>query len=319
MDYSAKSLKIKSDEKIKSLKEKSALDKKSKAAFRDLVKANKSKLYKAALELKRSTQLSISPFENSKWWDNDEFTQFLLDGGFDIIDFDSSHFGSWFGPIHSLTSRELELLESYLEKNLDEIKDQRKALQNSEVKEIINSYRKSSVRTINVLRLLVCFHKLYILFLYKNDVSSFLQEIYNQLIDITEYVSTYIPDIFKTIDPDIVDKNELFTISWRYPSKPTSNNLSFTAETLNWLSSKDGNEAFHVLYKAIEETADSGNFVFETKVTFDSDGFISFIENNISCFDTQLTSISFKDLFETLGYKVEVTKKTSDILKISWN
>jgi hypothetical protein len=319
MDYSAKSLKVKSDEKIKLLKEKSTAEKKSKAIFRELIKTNKPRLYKAALELKRSVQLPTNPFESSKWWDNHEFTNLLFDSGFDIVNHDSEHFGSWFGPIHSLTPTELRLLEEYLEINFDDIKSQAKTVKSVGINEIIHNYKKNSVRTINILRLLVCFHKIYILYVYENEKNSSSNEIYSQLQDVIEYVTSYIPDIFKTINPTVVESDELFSISWRYPSKSVPNNDLLSAETLNWLSSMNGNKIFEALYGAIEKTAESGKLFFETKITCDSNQLINFVDNNISCSDSQFTSTSIKDLFETLGYKVDFIKKsTSQFLKISW-
>lgn len=103
MDFSAKRLKEGQEEKRKLLKEKATSEKKAQVKstlqtkmLRDFLKLNMSSLYKSALNRRTNSQLVTNSF-TEKWWDNAEYTNALIDRGFDIIDFDNDYFGAWFG------------------------------------------------------------------------------------------------------------------------------------------------------------------------------------------------------------------------------
>lgn len=328
MDFSAKRLKEEQEEKRKLLKEKATSEKKAQVKstlqtkmLRDFVKLNMSSLYKSALNRRTNSQLVTNSF-TEKWWDNAEYTNALIDRGFDIIDFDNDYFGAWFGEIHQLELDDLVKLEQFLLLNFEKIKKLPKVLNHPKLKGIIGSYSHNSVKSINVLRLFVAFQKLNDLKYSDEDDDedgvSFSQ-LEDILTDVFNHLASVLPNSINWNYVGMTSRRESFLISWRFPNEATQPDDGLTADNLSWLSSKQGNDAFLKLYEVIQAKSGSSKSFLEVSISSDEDGHIVFLDKNLADVSIQLAPKALKNLFESLDFAVELLGKGSvSTLKISW-
>jgi hypothetical protein len=331
MDFSAKRLKEEREEKRKLLKEKSFSEKKALAQstpntknLKDFIKLNKSSLYKTALNRGATSQLVTNSF-TEKWWNNADYTNFLIARGFDIIDFDNAYFGTWFGEIHQLEIEDLVKLEHFLLFNFEKIKNlPKKVLNNSKLKRIIVSFSSNSVKSINVLRLFVTFQKLNDLKYGDEDEDGdedgvFLSQLEDILTDVFNHLSSVLPNSINWNYVGMTARQECFLVSWRFPSEATQKDDGLTAENLNWLSSKQGNDAFLRFYEVIQAKSGSTKSYLEASISSDEDGRIVFLDKGLADISIHLAPKELKSLFESLDFAVELLGKGSiGTLKISW-
>ncbi len=329
MDFSVKNLKKNIlDKKIKneedSVTQKILNDKKSinSKEFKKFVEQNKAYLLESALNKKMGAQLLTSPFYE-KWWNNGEITKFLLDRGFEIIDFDNDHFGVWFGEIHQLDYYDLKELEKSLTDSYEQIDRVSNNINNRRLQEVIGSYKSNDVPQINVLRLLVVFQKLLNLnyFVDEDDESGLdVADIDIVLREVEENMAVFLPNNFSHFVSEMDGKTENFSVSWRIPNESSVQNDGLTAANLNWLASKMGNQTFLKLYEMINEYAEASKSFIELNVDKDESDFFSFDDKNLLGLKFEISIEDLKRLFEILDFKVSIKelKSNSYVCKISW-
>lgn len=330
MDFSAKKLKedLAAKQKL-SAENKDAHSKilraqkvSSSKELKAFIELNKPHLFKNALNKRMGAQL-LTPRYYERWWNNAEFTKYVLDRGFEIVDFDSDHFGVWFGEIHQLEFDDLEVLEKSLLNSYEDIKNISSNINNKQLKEIISNYKSNSVAQINVLRLLVLFHRIIKLnyFVDEDDeIGLDISEIDIILSTVEENVSEFLPNNFNRLIVGMEDRNEFFTISWRFPYESIADSDGLTAETLNWLASKVGNDAFLKLYELIKVYVESSKSFVEISVDANDDGYLIFKDHKMIGVVFEMSVKDLKSLLEALDFTVSTTetKGISSILRISW-
>jgi hypothetical protein len=329
MDFSAKNLKetvaekqkLAEEEKAarKLLQTKEAVNSKTLKAFIEL---NKPHLFKSALNKRMSVQL-LTPRYYEKWWNYAELTKFVLDRGFEIIDFDNEYFGVWFGEIHQLDFDDLETLEQSLLESYNDLNNISDSINNRQLKEVINSYKSNDVPQINVLRLLVVFHKLTKLnyFVDEDDETGLdVAEIDILLSAVEENVSEFLPNNFNRLIAGTEDKSEFFTISWRFPYESVVHSDGLTAANLNWLSSKLGNDTFLKFYELIKVGVESTKSFIEISIDADHDDYFIFKDEKMveQVFEMPIEDV--KNLLEALDFKVGIVeaKGAPSNLRITW-
>lgn len=329
MDFSAKKLKDDLAEKQKLVEKEKAASKLLQAQksansreLKALIELNKPHLFKSALNRKMGERM-LTPRYYEKWWNNAEFTKFLLDRGFEIVDFDSEHFGVWFGEIHQLEFDDLNVLEKSLLDSYKDAKEISDSINNRRMKEIIGSYKRNEVSQINVLRLLGTFHKLAKLnyFVDEDDeVGLDVPEIDILLSAVEENVSEFLPNNFNRLIAGTENKSEFFTISWRFPYESVPQSDGLTAANLNWLASKAGNESFLKFYELIKERVESLNSSLEVKIESDKDNHLIFVDKKLDNLLFEISINDLKSLLEALDFKVSISavKGSPSILRISW-
>lgn len=329
MDFSAKKLKENLAEKQRLarveeaarelLRAKEVVKSKELKAFIEL---NKPHLFKSALNKRKGVQL-LTPRYYESWWNNAEFTEFLLDRGFEIVDFDSDYFGVWFGEIHQLDFDDLQTLEESLLESYEDVKRIASSINNKQLKEIIRSYKSNNVSQINVLRLLVVFHKIVKLnyFVDEDDeIGLDVPEINLILSTVEENVSVFLPNNFNRLIVGMEDQKEFFTISWRIPYESIPESDGLTAENLNWLSSKQGNESFLKIYELIKECVESSKASIELKIQVNKSKYLTFTDQKLAGLIFEMSIEDLKCLLEVLDFAVSIVSEKDDysILKISW-
>lgn len=329
MDFSAKKLKENLAEKQKLAKEEEAAQKlvRAKEAVKSkelkaFIELNKAHLFKSALNKRMGVQL-LTPRYYERWWNNAEFTEFLINRGFEIVDFDSEHFGVWFGEIHQLDFDDLKTLENSLIDTYEDVNEIADSINNKQLKEIVKSYKSNDVPQINVLRLLVVFHKLLKLnyFVDEDDeIGLDVPDIDILLSAVEENVSEFLPNNFNRLIVGMEDKSEFFTISWRFPYESISQSDGLTAANLNWLSSKLGNDTFLKLYELIKECVESSKNHIELNISSDDNDYLIFNDKKLNDLVFEMPLDDVKSLLEALDFtvSVEVAKNVSSILRISW-
>jgi len=329
MDFSAKNLKETIAEKQRLAEEEKAARKLLRTqeavnskALKELIELNKPHLFKSALNKRMGAQL-LTPRYYEKWWNNAELTKFVLDRGFEIIDFDNEHFGVWFGEIHQLDFDDLKTLEQSLVQSYDDLNNISDSINNRQLKEVISSYKSNDVSQINVLRLLVVFHKLTKLnyFVDEDDETGLdVAEIDILLSAVEENVSEFLPNNFNRLIVGTEDKSEFFTISWRFPYESISQLDGLTAGNLNWLSSKLGNDTFLKLYGLIKVGVESSKSFIEVNIDADDDDYFTFKDEKMVDQVFEMPIEDVKSLLEALDFKVGIVeaKGAPSILRISW-
>lgn len=329
MDFSAKNLKEIVAEKKKLADEEKATHQLMRTqesinskALKAFIELNKPHLFKSALNKRMSVQL-LTPRYYEKWWNNAELTKFVLDRGFEIIDFDNEHFGVWFGEIHQLDFDDLMALEKSLLESYEDINQISDTINNRQLKEIINSYKSNDVPQINVLRLLVIFHKLNKLNYYVNEDDETgldVAEIDILLSAVEENVSEFLPNNFNRLIAGTEDKSEFFTISWRFPYESDVHFDGLTAANLNWLSSKLGNDTFLKFYELIKVGVESSKSFIEINVGTNDDGYLIFKDIKMVDMLFEMVIEDVKHLLEALDFTVRIVevRGVPSILRISW-
>ena len=333
MDFSAKKFKQELIEKkqIKKAKIASANKVAKKAieevkAAREFIISIKIDVIKAALN--KSTHCSLNnPTFDKKWWDNSKLTTAITDRGIEIIDFESESFGSWFSELYQLGNNDLIDLEKFLKKHFDSLSAIAKAKGHSQFKGIISDYTSNSVRYINVLRLLIVFHKLYLAFYCGEDheeKGKSLEAIESAMDEVVEYISDLLPGHFDSLIEDLDLRREHFIISWRYPQDSKITDDGFNARNLRWLSSWDGNDAFLKLNDAIDKRVNECHSYLLIEFQREDNENIYITSDFLKGLKIEISAEHLSDILRALEFKVEINQlknrdgANSSSLKIAW-